>query len=313
MTASSSRRAPPDADLPTGLSAPLSNFLDDLQTGSQLAPNTVDAYRRDVERFVRALHAAGIPEPSRATPEHVGDLLADLHRAGLSPPTIGRNLTSIKSFYRFLGQHQPGHPDPTAGLEAPRQERRLPEPLSVDEIAALLDAPDPATPLGRRDRALLELLYATGMRVSEAIALQLDNLLLDADLVRLISRGPRQRFVPVGRRAVERARDYLQEVRPRLAGPASGDTVFLNARGGALSRMGLWKINRAAADKAGLQRKISPHTLRHSFAAHLLDGGANLRDVQELLGHSDLATTQVYARMDSRYLKEVHQTYHPRG
>jgi integrase/recombinase XerD len=313
MTASRSR--PPRKDAPTlplELDDALKGFLADLVAQDGFSPNTIDAYRRDVDRFLHHLAERSVTAPGQAGPDDVADLLVSLRDAGLSLPTMARNLTSVKSFYRYLNRRQPGHPDPTAGLEPPRQERKLPDVLSLDEIERLLDAPDPDTPLGRRDRALLELLYATGMRVSELIPLRQEQLMLDTALVRVISRGPRERLVPLGRRAIERLRLYLERARPQVADPTE-PVVFLNARGGHLSRMGIWKINRAAAEQAGIERKISPHTLRHSFAAHLLDGGANLRDVQELLGHSDLASTQVYARIDSRRLKEIHQTYHPRG
>ena len=294
------------------MQAALAGFLADLRSQDGLSPNTFDAYSRDVERFLRHLAQRGVAAPDRAAPEDVAELLIALGDTGLSSPTVARNLTSIKSFFRHLGRHQPGHPDPTAGLEPPRQERKLPDILSVEEVGRLLDAPDPDTPLGRRDRALLELLYATGMRVSELVELQLVQLMLDSALIRVISRGPRERLVPVGRRAVERLGAYIERDRALLAA-TDEQTVFLNARGGGLSRMGVWKINRAAAERAGLTRKISPHTLRHSFAAHLLEGGANLRDIQELLGHTDIASTQVYARMDSLQLQEIHRTYHPRG
>jgi integrase/recombinase XerD len=278
-----------------------------------LAGNTLDAYRRDLRRYLRHLARQGIGSPSQVTGQCVAGLLEELRQTGLTPATVARNLTSIRRFHGFLMRCGQAVHDPTEMLESPRLERPLPDILSVTEVSRLMEAPDLSTPLGQRDRALLELLYASGLRVSELIALPLSSLLLESALIRIAGKPSRERLVPIGRSAVRQVTVYLERGRPRLAGPESADAVFLNARGTGLSRMGVWKIIRAAAKGAGIEREISPHTLRHSFAAHLLDGGADLRVVQELLGHADIATTQVYTRLDSQDLREVHRRYHPRG
>ena len=291
----------------------LDAFLRFMQQQRQRSPNTIDAYRRDLRRYLDSLARQGLETMAAVRQEHVASLLRTLHDAGLKPSTIARNLTSIKRFHHFLLRQDAASHDPTENLEPPRLERKLPEVLTVDEIDRLLSAPDISDPLGRRDRSMLELLYASGLRVSELIALSRRALLLDSALLRIVDSRAHERLIPVGRQAVFHLENYLRDVRPRLLSSHSDDTVFLNARGGALSRMSIWKIIRAAAQKAQLDKEVSPHTLRHSFAAHLLEGGANLRVVQELLGHADISTTQIYARVDITHLKEVHRKYHPRG
>ena len=313
MTGSKSSEKAARRPLPSSLEEALRRFLTSMEQDKGRSPNTIDAYRRDLRRYLESLVQQQVETPEGARQEHVAHLLRSLHDAGLSPSTVARNLTSIKRFHQFLLIEGGLRHDPTENLEAPRLERKLPDFLSVDEIDRLLRTPDISDLLGLRDRAILELLYASGLRVSELIALERPALLFDRSLVRIFGRKPRERLVPVGRQAIFHVQNYLRDVRPQLAGSGSGEAVFLNARGGPLSRMSIWKIIRTAADRAGLEKEVSPHTLRHSFAAHLLEGGANLRAVQELLGHADISTTQIYAHIDSHYLKEVHQTYHPRG
>lgn len=299
--------------LAPALAEPLDRFLAEMEQGRGLAENTLDAYRRDLQRYLRFLARRGIDSLDRVTGPEVAGLIEELRQAGLTPATVARNLTSIRRFHRFLLRCGQATLDPTEALESPRLERPLPDVLSVTEVSRLMEAPDLSTPLGQRDRALLEVLYASGLRVSELIALRLPALELDSALIRIVGKPSRERLVPIGRPAVRQVAIYLERGRPRLAGPESADTVFLNSRGTGLSRMGVWKIIRGAAIGAGIDRPISPHTLRHSFAAHLLDGGADLRAVQELLGHADISTTQVYARLGSQHLREVHRRYHPRG
>jgi integrase/recombinase XerD len=308
--------ASPNVDehaLPAAMERALESFLTSMLREKGLAANTLDAYRRDLHRYLRSLARQGVESLEQARQEHVTRLLRELHDAGLSPSTVSRNLTSFKRFHQFLLVRGALRHDPTENLDAPKLERRIPDFLTVEEIDRLMGAPDISDPLGLRDRAILELLYASGLRVSELIVLQRHALLLDSALVRVLGKGPRERLVPIGRQAITYVGNYLRDARPRLAHPESDESVFLNARGGPLSRMSIWKIIRTAADRAGLGKEVSPHTLRHSFAAHLLEGGANLRAVQELLGHADISTTQIYAHIDSQYLKEVHRTYHPRG
>ena len=291
----------------------LEDFLAAAVRDKGSSANTVEAYRRDLVRYLQTLTSQGLAGPDQAKDDHVTRLLRQLHDAGLSPSTLARNLTSIRQFHTYLQRAGRAQHNPTEFLEPPRVERRIPDFMTVEEIEQLMAGPDLDEPLGQRDRAILELLYASGLRVSELIALPLAGLVLNAGLVRVQDNKGHERLVPLGRQALLHLDRYLSQVRPRLEREHSGEALFLNAQGRALSRMGIWKVIQAAAARAGLTKKVSPHTLRHSFATHLLERGANLRDVQELLGHADIATTQIYARIDTKYLKEVHKTYHPRG
>ncbi len=299
--------------LPAGLETPLNQFLQSMLREKELSPNTVEAYRRDLSRYLRALAEQEVESPDQAQSQHITQLLHRLSDAGLSPATLARNLSSIKRFHSFLLLQGTTRYNPAESLEPPKLERRLPDFLTVEEIAQLMQGPSTDAPLGIRDRAILELLYASGLRVSELTRLQRAHLVLGAGLLRILGKGARERLVPIGRQAIFCMEVYLRQARPALAGPHSDETVFLSFQGRGLSRMSIWKIIQSAADKAGLEKHISPHTLRHSFATHLLEGGANLRDIQELLGHAAISTTQIYAHIDTRYLKEVHRTYHPRG
>ncbi len=301
------------APLPPGLSNPLDRFLSAMQVERGLSLHTIEAYRRDLSRYLQGLARQGVQFADQARPQHVALLLHYLRDAGLSPPTLARNLTSIKRFHDFLLVRGMSRDNPAANLDPPKIVRKPPGFLSVGEIEQLMQAVDGAEPLGLRDRAILELLYASGMRVSELTALLRMSLFLDDRLLRIEGKGARKRLVPIGRQAVFFTRNYLRDVRPQLARPHSGEVVFLNAQGRGLSRMGIWKIIRAAAAGARIEKEISPNTLRHSFATHLLEGGAHLREVQELLGHADISTTQVYVRSDRQDLNEVHRNYHPRG
>ena len=282
-----------------------------MERDNGLAANTLDAYRRDLSRYLHHLSNQGVESLEAVQHQHIAQLLHSLRDAGLTASTMARNLTSIKRFHQYLLLKGATTHNPAELLDSPKLERRLPDVLSVEEITALLAAPDPDEPLGQRDRAILAVLYATGIRVSELTALQQEALLLSRGLVRI--RGRRERIVPIAAKDARTLRHYLRQGRPHLARPDSSDHVFLNAQGGPLSRMSVWKIIKTAGDKARIGREISPHTLRHSFATHLLEGGANLRAVQELLGHADISTTQIYTHLDLSYLKEVHKTYHPRG
>ena len=300
-------------ELPVCLREPLDRFLDWTAVERKLSPNTLEAYRRDLTRYLFHLSTAGVEDPAAAEPAHVSTLVGRLQDQRLSAATIARNFSSIKRFHHFLLDRGLSNSNPTDSLSPPKLERKAPAVLTVAQVECLLGGPNSGEPRGLRDRAILELLYATGLRVAELIALQESQLLLGAGLVRVAGKGTRERLVPVGQKAIACAESYLREGRPFLARPDSAQTVFLNFQGRPLSRMSIWKIIHTAAERAGLDSKVSPHTLRHSFAAHLLDGGATLRDIQELLGHADISTTQIYARDKATYLKEVHRTYHPRG
>ena len=304
-------KSTPEHPLPKALALSREHFLQAMERDKGLAANTLDAYRRDLNRYLHHLSAQGVERVEAVQHQHIAHLLHSLSDAGLTPSTMARNLTSIKRFHQYLLLQGAASHNPAEHLDPPKLERRLPDVLAVEEISALLAAPDPDEPLGQRDRAILAVLYATGIRVSELTTLQQAALLLARGLVRI--RGRRERIVPIAHKDIRTLKRYLRQGRPHLARPDSTDHVFLNAQGGALSRMSVWKIIKTAGDKARLGKAISPHTLRHSFATHLLEGGANLRAVQELLGHADISTTQIYTHLDLSYLKEVHKTYHPRG
>ncbi|MBN98597.1 MAG: site-specific tyrosine recombinase XerD [Gemmatimonadetes bacterium] len=309
----SSKNTSTESSLPVGLKTPLHQFLTSMQQEQDLSPNTLEAYRRDLSRYLLELAARDVKSPDQATSQHIMKLLHHLRDLGLSPATLARNLSSIKRFHSFLVVRGACRHNPAESLEPPKLERKLPDFLTVEEIARLMQAPSTDEPLGLRDRAILELLYASGLRVSELITLERTHLLLDTGLLRVLGKGVRERLVPIGRQAIACVEAYLREGRPLLSAPHSDETVFLNFQGRGLSRMSIWNITQSAAEKAALEKRISPHTLRHSFATHLLEGGANLRDIQELLGHADISTTQIYAHIDTKYLKEIHRIYHPRG
>jgi integrase/recombinase XerD len=232
---------------------------------------------------------------------------------GLSPASIRRNVSAVRTYFRFLTGDGIVVRDPSERLETPKRWRTLPDVLSVEEVQQLLASPTLDDALVFRDRALLELAYGAGLRVSEWISLGVRDLLLEDGLVRVFGKGSKERLVPIGRSAIGAAAIYLRELRPRLEKGAGKGILFLNARGAPLTRMGAWKILRGHVERAGIAKHVSPHTLRHSFATHLLEGGADLRAVQEMLGHVDIATTQIYTHVDREYLRKVHRSFHPRG
>ena len=288
-------------------------FLNLIQLERGLSIHTVSAYRQDIERYLRLLTSIGISQFGQVSHTHVSELLGLLADLGLEASSVARNLTAIRMFHRFLVSEGLMDHNPTEHLKPPKLGRKLPEVLNIQEIESLLGEPDVETDLGHRDRALLETLYGTGLRVSELLDLRQSQLLFDIEVVRVFGKGSRERVVPIGSQAESWLTSYFEQVRPNLAKPVSQDYVFLNWRGGKLSRMGVWKLLRQYVQKAGILKKVSPHTLRHSFATHLLEGGADLRALQEMLGHVDISTTQIYTHVDREYLKEVHQTFHPRS
>jgi len=291
----------------------IDGFLHHLSVERGLSDNTLEAYSRDLNRFVGFLEGRGVSPPGEAGQTVVAEYLMALRECGLKPSSIARNFSALKVFYRFLMQEGLCRINPMEYLSSPKLGRKLPVVLSQDEVERLLGQPEESLPLGLRDRALLEFLYATGVRVSELVGLKLPSLFLEIDLVRVWGKGSKERLVPMGKKAKQALEDYLQRARPLLARGLSGDYLFLNRRGEHLSRMGIWKILKGYANRAGIRKKVSPHTLRHSFATHLLEGGADLRAVQEMLGHADISTTQIYTHLDTHYLLEVHRTFHPRG
>tara|TARA_B100000029_G_scaffold453721_1_gene479751 strand:+ start:296 stop:1180 length:885 start_codon:yes stop_codon:yes gene_type:complete len=291
----------------------LKDFLTHLLIERGLSSNSYDAYRRDLTSYQGHLSNRGISSFSSATRHDIHEFIASLRNRGLAPSSIARHLSAIRIFHRFLIGEGLATIDPTEHIRTPKQPRRLPVVLNRQEVDLLLEQPDYTTSLGLRDRAILEFMYATGLRASELLNFRRPDLLFDAGLSRIFGKGEKERLVPVGRQAIELIRNYLHKVRPKLSSAASGDILFLNARGTKLSRMGLWKILDTYVKLAGLTKKVSPHTMRHSFATHLLEGGADLRAVQEMLGHVDIATTQIYTHVNRKYLKEMYTRYHPRG
>ncbi|MEX2049201.1 MAG: site-specific tyrosine recombinase XerD [Gemmatimonadota bacterium] len=291
----------------------LEQFRDYLTYERGMSARTVAAYGSDLGRWVRFVVDIGAADPGRVTPKQLREWVFGLKDAGLSAPSIRRAQSALRTYYAFLLAEGAVATDPTDRLESPRAARKLPDFLSPDETARLLDAPDPERPLFWRDRAILEFLYASGVRVSELVELPLSALDLDEGFATVFGKGAKERFVPLGepaRRALER---YLREVRPKLDKGGGRGIVFLNARGRPMRREAAWGIVRDAARRAGITRKVSPHTLRHTFATHLVEGGADLVAVQELLGHADISTTQIYTHLDRDYLREVHRRFHPRG
>jgi integrase/recombinase XerD len=298
---------------PPPLAYGLEPFLDHLRFERGLSERTVEAYAHDVSRMAAFVAARGRRGPGEVTTADLRALLLSLKDLGLSAASLGRNLSALRTYFRFLLGESLVVADPTERIDTPKGWKRLPEVLSVEEVASLVEAPDLAHPLAWRDRAMLEFAYASGVRVSELTSLRIRDLHLDEEFASVTGKGNRERLVPVGRRAIGALALYLRETRPRLDRGRTEGRVFLNARGGPLTRMGVWKILRGHAEAAGITRRVTPHTLRHSFATHLLEGGADLVAVQEMLGHADISTTQVYTHVDRSYLQQTHRSFHPRG
>ncbi|HDG68051.1 MAG TPA: site-specific tyrosine recombinase XerD [candidate division Zixibacteria bacterium] len=276
------------------------------------SPNTVDAYSRDVHRFNTFLEGKGINSPDEVTPGIASGYIRYLLQLGLSPRSVARNISSLRTFWSFLITNNYAQKDPFEGLELPKTAKNLPDVLSVEEVERMLEAVRIDSPLGLRDRALLEFMYATGARVSEVINVKISDLHTDVGFVRFIGKGDKERLVPIAESAIYWVQRYLRDGRPALAKPSSGGYIFLNNRGGKLSRMGIWKIVRRWTEHAGIKKPVHPHTLRHSFATHLLEGGADIRAVQQMLGHESIATTQIYTNVSKEWIYEIYHKYHPR-
>ena len=291
----------------------LEQFHDYLTYERGLSARTVAAYGRDLARWLGFMVGQGVTDPARVTPQQLREWVFSLKDAGLAAPSIRRAQSALRTYYGFLLAEGAVEADPTDRLESPRVTRKLPDFLSLDETTRLLEALDATKPLYWRDRAILEFLYASGVRVSELVELPLSALDLEEGFATIFGKGAKERIVPVGapaRRALER---YLRDVRPTLDKGRGRGVVFLNGRGQPLRREAVWKTVKEAARRAGIAKKVSPHTLRHTFATHLVEGGADLAAVQELLGHVDISTTQIYTHLDRDYLREVHRRFHPRG
>lgn len=291
----------------------LDRFGDYLTLEQGTSPRTLEAYRRDVERLVDYLTSKGGKLPADITSRLLREFVFHLKDIGLSPSSIRRNVSAVRTYFRFLLADGVVVKDPSERLETPKKWRTLPDVLTVDEIETLLGSPQIEQPLAFRDRAMLELAYGAGLRVSEWITIGVKDVLFEDMLVRVLGKGSKERLVPIGRKAIGAVATYARELRPRLERGEGKGVLFLNAHGRPLTRMGAWKILRGHVDAAGITKEVSPHTLRHSFATHLLEGGADLRAVQEMLGHADISTTQIYTHVDREYLRQVHKQFHPRG
>lgn len=288
-------------------------FLDYLALEKGLSDNTLAAYRLDLDRFTGYLQRRGLRGFGQVTRAHILDFLLDDREHGLAPASVARRLVAIRMLFRHLQQEGLLDLNVTDAMDSPKLWQTLPETLSPEEVERLLARPDLGKPLGIRDRAWLELLYASGLRVSELVTLTLDRVEREAAYVRCIGKGDKERIVPYGRTAGAFLRDYLEDVRPQLVGASPVREVFVTRGGQPLSRKTVWALVRRYARQAGIDRPISPHTLRHSFATHLLANQAPLRVIQEMLGHADIATTQKYTHIDHTRLKDLHQRFHPRG
>jgi integrase/recombinase XerD len=291
----------------------LEGFRDFLALESGHSDNTVEAYLRDLQRLAEFAAGKGVRDPGQVTRALLRDFVYLLKDLGLSAATIRREVSAVRTYFGFLMGEGRVPADPSDRLESPRRGRVLPDTLTVPEVEALLAAPHVDEALAWRDRALLELGYGAGLRVSELCGLGITDLLLTENLVRVFGKGGKERLVPIGRTVIGAVSVYLHQLRPELDRGTSAGRVLLNARGRPLSRVGAWGIVKRAAARAGIVKRVTPHTLRHSFATHLLEGGADLRAVQEMLGHADLSTTQIYTHVDREYLRSVHKQYHPRG
>jgi len=295
------------------LATAIDGWLDELRRARRLSPRTVDAYARDLSDYSGFAGHHKLRGWDEATSTFVDGYFATLERRGLSTATLARRRSTLRGFHAFLGRVGHTAQDPVALLPPPRRERRLPHALSREDVEALLAHPEGEEPLALRDRALLELAYAGGLRVSELVGLTRDAVDLNGRALTVTGKGDKQRLVPFGRAAARALAQWLERGRPQLARSSRVDHVFVNARGGPLSRMGWWKILRGHARGAGVTARVHPHALRHSFATHLLEGGADLRVVQELLGHARVSTTAIYTHLDRGYLREVHRQFHPRA
>jgi len=288
----------------------LDRFLEASVFESGLAERTLSAYAGDLRRYIEFLQEHGVDTPQSLVREDIIDHLATLQEAGLAPSSMARRLSAIRRFHRFLEDEQHCTGNPAEILESPRMGQHLPKVLTGPEIERLLESPDPTTAEGLRDRAILELFYACGLRLSELAGLPLRDVSLEESAVRVRGKGAKVRLVPLGRRAIERILAYLPV---RNSGPVLDDTLFLSKRGRRMGRVYVWAIVKRAARAAQIRINVTPHMLRHSFATHLLDHGADLRAVQEMLGHADIATTQIYTHVSVERLKQAHQQFHPRG
>lgn len=299
--------------LPPALDHAVEGFVYHLQVERHRSPHTVAAYRRDITRFAAFLGRQGVEAPDRIARAHLADHLAALDGDGLEPRSIARARSAVRQWLKFLIGDGVLTADPTTRVEAPRFRSPLPVVLSEAKVESLLAAPDVSTPLGARDAAMIEVLYASGLRVTELVGLRRDQVDAEVGLLRVRGKGDKERLVPIGERALLAIGRYFRDSRPLLDGTGRADALFVTARGEAMTRQNFWERLRGHARTAGITGRLSPHVLRHSFATHLVEHGADLRAVQAMLGHADITTTQIYTHVSRARLKALHTRFHPRG
>lgn len=292
----------------------LKEYLTTLKLERNLSGNTVSSYKNDISSLLGFLKTLDITDPSRVSKKELNSFFSSLNKTGLSSNSAARYYSSIKGFFRYLFIQNYIKENPMEKVSSPKLKKGLPLVLSVTEVDSILSSPDTSNVLGLRNKALLELLYACGVRVSELLGLKVSDLFFNEEMIRVFGKGSKERLVPVGRSAVEWVKKYLIKSRPMLEKKYKSENfLFLNKKGTKLSRMGIWKIVDRYVKDAGIKKEVHPHTFRHSFATHLLEGGADLRAVQEMLGHADISTTQIYTHIDREYIKQMHKDFHPRG
>lgn len=288
----------------------LKKFLNYLAVERGLSRNTVISYEHDLQRYLEAMRERS---PDQVVPSDVISFMASLAAIGISPSSIARNIAAVRGFHKYLIMDGLARKDPTADIETPRKWIRLPKALSSADVENLLNQPDLSTTIGLRDKAMLELLYATGLRVSELVGLRIADLNLERGFLLVLGKGSKERAVPMGEAAVAAITDYLARARPYLLKGKDSEVVFISLRRRGITRQMFWERIKLYSRSAGIGKSISPHTLRHSFATHLLDNGADLRSVQAMLGHSDISTTQIYTHVSRERLRRIHEKFHPRG
>ncbi len=294
------------------ISSEVASFLDYATVEKGLASNSIVSYGRDLQKFAAYLHKSNL-ELDQVRHEHIRKFLETLYRQGLSARSVARHLAALRHFFQFLVKEGSLKADPAREVEAPHISHSLPKYLNVEEVEALLSQPDASSPQGLRDRAMLDLLYATGMRVSELLSVRWEDFEPNLGIVRCLGKGNKERLIPVGKSALGAVEAYLRHGRSALVKRGELPYLFLNQRGGQLSRVGFWKILGAYGRQAGIRVSLTPHMVRHSFATHLLERGADLRSIQTMLGHSDISTTQIYTHVLKERLRQVYQTHHPRA
>lgn len=291
----------------------IDHFMHFLSVEKGLAANTLESYQRDLFAYTDFLKSKGVTEIGESARSHIISYLVILQKKGRATATLSRNLASIRAFYQFLVRDRHLEHDPSVHLETPKIEKRLPKVLSLEEVETLLEGPELSQPSGLRDKAMLELLYATGIRVSELVSLNMGDINLDMGFLKCMGKGSKERMIPLGNIAITVIRNYIETARPRLLKAGGEYALFVNHLGKRMTRQGFWKIIKKYAQQSGITADITPHTLRHSFATHLLENGADLRSVQEMLGHADISTTQIYTHVTRTRIKDVYAKTHPRA